>query len=196
MTVTIAGQKMTVAGGQKLAGGRAQSLDVSVPVSGIGTIRMRYVDDILYTKLPPSLSSTPASWVIASSTSSNPALQQIAGSLPAMKNAASLESFTQYAAAASTFKTVGTKRIGGKKTTHYSLMVDVSKVQGPAGVELTEAGQKTLPVEIWSDDTGRVVQAKQARVVKGEAEPSEVTLSAYNVPVTITAPPASQLVAG
>ncbi|MFF4251052.1 hypothetical protein ACFY1L_07600 [Streptomyces sp. NPDC001663] len=99
-------------------------------------------------------------------------------------------------------KKVGTEKVRGVNTTHYSGTVDVADLAGKnsnltasqlAGLkkQLTQAGVSTETVDIWVDDQDLLVK----KVEKGEMSAGEYTQTAYysdyGVKVSATKPPAS-----
>ncbi|MEV6943306.1 hypothetical protein AB0N07_15170 [Streptomyces sp. NPDC051172] len=99
-------------------------------------------------------------------------------------------------------KEVGTEKVRGVDTTHYSGTVDVADLARKnsnltasqlAGLkkQLTQAGVSTESVDIWVDDQNLLVK----KVEKGRLSAGEYTQTAYysdyGVPVSATEPPAS-----
>lgn len=188
---------LTAQGDEKAAGGKltAMSLDEQ-----IGSLHMTIllVDGALYVKLPSKLNKSGKPWQKATAGSSNPALRQLASTLSSLKQNASLDQYPAMAEAASSLKTIGTERINGAGATHYSMMVDVTKVHGSgvtqaAKTALAKAKITKIPVEFWVDAHNRPVKMSEKFTLNGEVVSFEATVSKYNEPVTITAPAASQV---
>ena len=74
-------------------------------------------------------------------------------------------------------------------------MVDVAKLPAdlPGKDALKASGLATLPIELYIDDQGRPIRVTENFKVSGQQVTTVVTVSDYNKPVTITAPPASQV---
>jgi hypothetical protein len=58
------------------------------------------------------------------------------------------------------------------------------------------AGITAIPVELYVDSAGRPVQITENLTVAGKKTTTSATISRYNQPVTISAPPASQVSTG
>src|ERR1019366_4451722 len=57
-----------------------------------------------------------------------------------------------------------------------------------------KAGVTEIPEDLWVDENGRPVKGSNRFILNGQVVTSAFTISRLNQPVTITAPPASQLV--
>jgi hypothetical protein len=196
LDITLAGQQLTGSGNEKLANGRLTALDLSenLPAGG-GTIRLIMVGGKTYAKLPPALNAGSKPYLLVSKSSSNQIVRQLAGSLDSALSAASLGSVSTFTHAAKSVQPKGTTTINGVQATHYSIVVDVAKLPAslPGKSELTQSGIGTLPIELWVDSAGRPVQLTEAFSVQGQKVATKATVSDYNKPVTITAPPADQV---
>lgn len=74
--------------------------------------------------------------------------------------------------------------------------MDVSKLPTTSALSkqaLAASGLKTIPVQLWVDDQGRPVKLTERLHVQGQTLHTVSTISRYNQPVTITAPPANQV---
>jgi hypothetical protein len=197
LAISTAGQNVTAQGNEKLSGGKLTALDMSEQI-GTLTIGIRILGSTIYAKLPPS-SGVPAGkpWIKASTTSTDPSLRQIATSITSAEQSASLDGYRSFAQAATSVKDLGSSQINGTSATKYSLVVDVSKLPASAATQaLKTAGLTTLPVDLWLDDQGRPVQFVENLTVQGKPVATKVTITNFNAPVTITAPPANQITTG
>lgn len=116
---------------------------------------------------------------------------------------------------ASSISTIGTEEIGGVETTHYRAHIPLSRI-GPSGAspaQIQQArlmlGASSVSVDFWVDSSGLLRQLtyemtlrraptqvpQLARVLPMTMSVS-VDLSHYGVPVTVTAPPASEVAPG
>ena len=118
--------------------------------------------------------------------------------------------------AATGVKNVGTATIGGTRTTHYQLTVDLAKAvssarpaaQGRLRGLASLLGTGTVPADVWVDGKG-LVRRVQVKLAVPPAKPGQapaspggsgfsatetVTYSDFGVPVRVTAPPAAQVV--
>jgi hypothetical protein len=85
--------------------------------------------------------------------------------------------------------------VNGVKTTHYKIVVDIAKLPAnlPGKDSLGASGLSTLPLDLYVDDQGRPIRVSEDFKVQGQAVSTNVTVSRYNQPVTVVAPPASQV---
>lgn len=194
---SLAGQQITGNGSEKLSDGSLTALDVTETLpGGRGDIEVITVDGKTYGKLPASLGgggSRP--WALVTPSSSNPVISQLAPSLNSALASASPAILIAYVLAAKSVDDKGSAPIDGVQTTHYAIVVDISKL--PASVpnhdQLVGSGIATLPVDLYVDSQGRPVRFSDQITVQGQTVTAKTTLSEFNKPVTITAPPPSQV---
>jgi len=198
MSGTVAGQSyLSVQGDETLSDGRLTALRLNERVAGVD-LTMVIVDEALYVKLPVKARRSGKPWVKATAESTDPALRQLAFSVSALRQSASMSQYASLTESASLFRTVAVERVNGVAVTHYSLMVDIAKARGAAISETMRKSLKTMgiskiPVDIWVDAQGRTVRMAERLRVKGETVSIDVTLTRINRPVTIKAPAASQV---
>jgi len=188
---------LTAEGDEKAAGGKLSAMRLNEQV-GSSNVTILLVGGALYVKLPGTLNKSGKPWEKATAGSSNPVLKQLASTLSSIQQSASLDQYGSMAQAASSLKTIGTEQVNGAAATHYSLMVDVSKVHGAAftpaaKAALAQARITKIPVDVWVDSRNRPVKMSEKFTIKGQIVSFTATISRYNQPVTITAPPASQV---
>ena len=108
------------------------------------------------------------------------------------------ESFQAFDAALEKVKSLGIDEIGGEPTKHYRLWVDSKKALKASGMAATPEGEAalgaippTLVYDLWLDGDDHM------RRLTFEVGPMRVVmdLTHWGVPVTVEAPPASDLVA-
>jgi hypothetical protein len=147
--------------------------------------------------LSPAVNPGDKPWLLISSTSSNPAVRQLAASLESITQSSDLDQYAAFAEAA-TVEVVGAGEVDGVAKTHYVLTVDVLQLPNdtPGRQDLLSAGVVRVPVELWVDADGRPVKASQELTVQGQDVTTVVTLGDFDEPVTITAPPADQVATG
>jgi hypothetical protein len=109
-------------------------------------------------------------------------LKQLASSIGALEQSTSLSQYGSFAQAASSLKTIGTEQVGGTTRTHYSLIVDVTKLATtaftPAMRQALAAGGLTeIPVDLWVDKQGRALKVSEKFTVQGQRFSTDVTLS-------------------
>jgi hypothetical protein len=197
LDLNAAGQKLTGAGDEKLTGGKLTAMDITENLpSGGGALRLIIVDGKTYVKLPASLKAgSTKPYVLVTPNSKNATVRSLASSLDSALSSASIGSVGAFITAAKTVKPVGSATVAGVKTTHYSVVVDVAKLPAdlPGKDALKASGLATLPIELYIDDQGRPIRVTENFKVSGQQVSTVVTVSDYNKPVTITAPPASQV---
>lgn len=108
---------------------------------------------------------------------------------------------------------VGTETVDGQKTTHYNAVLDLNKSNGSPALKqlLTKLepmlGGSTLPIDVWIDSSGKLVQTKLTMILKAPPagapsaenaafpirESMTERLSNYGIPVSVAAPPAGQV---
>ena len=196
LDVDAAGQKLSGQGDEKLAGGKLVAMDLqeTLPAGG-GSIRLIIIDNKKYAKLPSSMNTSGKPYVLITPQSSNPVIKQLSGSLDSALSSASLGSVSAFVTAADSVQVKGSETVDGVATTHYSVVVDVAKLPAslPGKDALVSSGLKTLPVELYIDSAGRPVQVTEQFTVAQQNVSTELKVTKYNQPVTITAPPADQV---
>lgn len=194
---SLAGQQITGHGTEKLNDGTLTALDVTETLpGGRGDIEVITVDGKTYGKLPASLGGGGSKpWALVTSSSSNPVISQLAPSLNSALASASPAILIAYVLAAKSIDDKGSATVDGVQATHYAIVVDISKLPSsvPNHDELVGSGIATLPVDLYVDGKGRPVRFSDQLTVQGQSVAAQTTLSEFNQPVTITAPPASQV---
>lgn len=195
LQVTAAGKTIDGQGDETLSDGTLQDLDLTETVPGAGQLRIVNAAGQTYAQLPPPLTTPEKPWVLVSTSSSNPAIRQLATTLAQTQQSAALDQYTAFTQATSDLQVVGPEQVGGADATHYKLGVDVTKLPGtfPGREALLTAGLTSLPVDLWVDRQGRPVKVDEDITVQGQRVVTEVTIGAFDAPVTITAPPADQV---
>lgn len=195
MDVTAAGQTISGHGDEKLADGKVTAMDITEKIGSIGSLRMIIIKSKIYVQLPSSLNQSGKPWQLASANSSNPVLKQLSSTISSIQNSASIGSTAAFAKAATSVTPKGSEKIDGVSAEHYAVVVDVNKLPDsyPGKTTLVSAGLTTLPVELWIDGNGRPVQVTEKLSVGGQQATTKVQISKYNAPVSISAPPASQV---
>jgi hypothetical protein len=199
LAVNFSGQAITGSGDEKLANGKVQAMQIteSLP-GGAGDIQLIVVNGKTYAKLPASLNKTGKPYVLVTENSTDPTIKQLASSIDSSLSSASLGSVGAFVTAASSVKLDGKQSVAGTPATHYSVVVDPSKLPSdyPGKSSLAQAGITSIPVELYVDDQGRPVQVTENLKVQGQSASTKITVSKYNQPVSISAPPASQVGTG
>ena len=187
-----AGQKVTGTGVLRLKDGEIDAADVTEGLpGGLGTIRIVRDAGNTYAKLPPGLAKTSKPWLLITGSSTNPLVAQLSGLIGTVLGIAAPSSLNSFAAAATSVTDKGSATIGGVPTTHYALTVDPKKL--PDTLQNSVGTASSLPVDVYLDKSGRPVQISGTFTILGQKVTPTISLSAFNQPVTVTAPPASQV---
>lgn len=196
LDLNLGGQELTGSGDEKLADGQLVALDLTENLpGGAGAIRVIVVNGTAFAKLPSSMNSSGKPYLVVSPSSSNQVIRQLASSLESALSSASLGSVTTFSKAAKSVDMKGAETVAGVPTTHYAIVVDISKLPAdmPGKADLVKSGLDTLPLDLYIDHSGRPVQITEEFTVQGTKVSTKATVSDYNKPVTITAPPANQV---
>jgi hypothetical protein len=198
LDIGVAGQRITGAGDEQVSNGKVSALQITENLPGNQQIRIVHVDNKTYAKLPQQLSKSSKPYVLVTATSSNATIRTLAQSIDSSLQSASVESASVFVNAAASVKRVGTETVDGVQATHYSVVVDPKKLPAtlPGKSSLSAAGITSIPVEVYVDSQGRPVEITENLTIAGKSTTTKASVSRYNVPVTITAPPASQVQTG
>lgn len=188
----------------------AAQFQISLPLgsSGDTNLAFRLIGDDIYVQVPSQLASqTGGKTWIGGSISSLVSSGQAGEFDPA-------DELAVLGAHASSVTKVGRTTAGGVATTEYTADIDLSDTTGESSTlqqlmpKLEQSlGTDELPVQVWIDGGGRLVQFSESVVLKNA--PSGVssqaagafplketvteTLTNYGTPVSVTAPPAAQV---
>ncbi|MGW0614750.1 hypothetical protein [Streptomyces sp. NPDC002788] len=145
-------------------------------------IEQRVIDQVLYQKMPKGQAPGGKPWIRIDL--GKVAAQQGAGD-QSMSDPAQSAAYAK----AITDKDVteeGTETIGGVKTTHYRVSVDVAEL--PDGGTLRKQVGPTLPMDVWLDDEGRMRRQQidmTVRAAPASAERSSTGASSSPQKVTV-----------
>lgn len=187
-----------------LLGSMTETLDTP---SGSMMLPIRLVGTDIYVELPSQAASQLGGkrWIKAS-------IAELAGSGGPSQFDPTQE-LALLSAHAQSVKSQGPATVDGVPTTHYRAVLDLSKagatsVSQPILSRLEALiGTNLLPVDVWIDHSGRLVQLTMDMTVRSApqgassavvsqfpvAETITVSLSHYGVPVTASPPPADQV---
>ena len=137
-------------------------------------------------------------WVLVSTNSADPMIRTIAATLGQLISSASVMAIPQFAPATTGVTDKGHEVVAGVPATHYGFTVQVAKLPSTfrAKAVLQQAGLVSIPVELWIDAEGRPVKITQRVAVSGQTSDTTVSITAYNTPLRISAPPADQVSSG
>jgi hypothetical protein len=195
LNVSTGNQVIKGEGDTKLADGTLQALDITEEVGSAGRVRLIVADGKTYVQLPATMNQSGKPWVLVSRDSSNPTVRTMATLIQSVQSAASPSQITAFTSAARRVTLVGNEPLDGTQVNHYSIDVDVDKLPNtlPGRQLLLGAGLTSLPVELYVDGEGRPVKVTQDLTVRGQRSSTVITLSKFNEPVSISAPPADQV---
>lgn len=198
LAVSTAGLDITGSGSERLSNGKLVAVDVKESVPGAGEVEIIVTGGKTYAKLPTAAGSTGKPWALVTTTSSNPVVRQLAATMQQTLSSASISSYTTFITAAKSVKYDGQQPVGGVDTAHYTVVVDVTKLPDtlPGKDALIQSGLSDLPIELYVDAQGRPRQVTENISVQGQSVQTRFTITDYNVPVTITAPPPDQVSTG
>jgi hypothetical protein len=199
LSVKAGAVSLNGSGDEKVSNGKVTALDLSETVPQVGNLSIVNVGGKTYVKLPPSENTGSKPWVLVSAQSKNPAIAQMASSLNQSLSAASINTYDSFVKAAKSVQVKGHETVNGVGTTHYLVVVDVKKLPTTSAFSqqaLAASGLKTIPLDLWVDGQGRPIKFDANLSVQGQKVGIAATLSKYNQPVTITAPPANQVSTG
>ncbi|HEX5404493.1 MAG TPA: hypothetical protein VFX16_19575 [Pseudonocardiaceae bacterium] len=183
-----------------------QSADLTETLpGGQGSGETRFVDGVLYEKLPGTLVSRLANgkpWIslnvaALSQQAGGGSLQQLMTDSPSDPSTV----LGLMRGVDGTVGKVGPDTVDGSPTTHYDVTLNLDKAaegqstatQQAVHVLERELGSHTLPAQVWVDDAGRLRKTAMRETVGDRVTFGfTATLSDFGVPVTITAPPADQ----
>jgi len=192
ITIDAGGLIATTTGHIKLNAGHATASEFSIG-AGADADHVIVIGSDAYAQLPAGQNTSGKPYVKVSATSGNEFVRALAETLQILQASASLGDLADLVATASAFTDKGAAA-GGTHEYTFSISGDAhgSALQqqvaeigsDPVGVDLFVNAQK-LPVKV-------ILQVK----IGGSALPVTATLSGFNAPVTITAPPANQIATG
>jgi hypothetical protein len=186
---------LSAEGDEMLVGGKLTAMRLNEKVAGTN-LTLLLVDGGVYLKLPANAVSNGKPWVKATAGSTNPALKKLAAAVSSLEESASLRQYGSLTEAASLLRTIAVEQLNGVAVTHYSMLVDATKVHNAALTEamkkaFVKAGITKIPVDLWVDEQGRTVKMAERFRVQGETLSVDMSLTRINQPVSIVAPPAS-----
>lgn len=195
---------------ETLSGGRVTGIDMSINLKLSGQdvpLKMKIVDGKTYLNSSLILSSLDVGskhWALVSAKSSNATLRSMAASLDGVLSSANAAQYSAYSAASTSIVDKGPTRVGSIPAHRYQLTVDVGTLADsmPAGLtatamrSLASSGTKTIPVTLSLDSAGRMVEAVSSIAMGGVTSTTDFKVIAYDEPVTIAAPAASDVYIG
>ncbi len=184
----------TVAGDFAMSGGKTTASDVTID-QGSGAIEIITVGDTSYAKLPAAHNTSGKPWVKVSADSTNEYVRGLAATTTITAAATDLAGVTGLVEkAATSVQNKGSAKVGGVDTTRYALTIDPTKAPpGPLAETIGLLGNDSIPIQLWLDSKDRPVKVVITVKLGSQSLDLIVGLSAFDEPVTITAPPADQV---
>jgi len=195
LRVETVGLLIVASGDQRLDHAKTTAFALTEHILGLGEIEVIDVSGELYVKLPGDINPTDKPWVHIRPDTTDPTLVPLTQALQQVQDSASLRQYALLARSASTFRDVGPSDANGIATELYSLSVLVGRLPQsmPGAAVLRAGGVRSLPVQLWVDDQSRVRRISESISFAGQQTSTRLDLSQFDVPVTITAPPADQI---
>ncbi|HEY3607621.1 MAG TPA: hypothetical protein VGL06_08980 [Pseudonocardiaceae bacterium] len=194
-----------------------QTVDLTETLPGNqGTGETRFVDGVLYERLPGALVSGLSGgkpWLaldVNTLSGQGGNLQPLIADVPT--DPSTILGFLR--GAGDQVDTIGPETVDGTPTTHYTVLIDLDKAaegqntqaQNAVHVLEQQLGTHTIPAQVWLDGEGRLRKIAMRETLTGAATSTPptttpngnisfdftATLSDFGVPVDITAPPANQ----
>jgi hypothetical protein len=183
----------TSSGNFRYANGAATASDVLLG-TGDQQVEVITVGATSYAKLPGSENSSGKPWLKVSADSSNQYVRGVADALRVANAAGSIPAVADVVDRATSAQDKGATSVDGAATHGY--LIDVAPARAPdgaLGALLRQLGQQSVPVQLDLDQQGR--PARIAVGVRLGALTLQVTITVTNfdAPVRITAPPADQI---
>ncbi len=195
--------------------GQTVDLTETLP-SNQGTGETRFVNGILYERLPGALVSRLSGgkpWIsldVTTLSGQGGNLQPLIADAPT--DPTTILGFLR--GAGDQVDTIGPDTVDGTPTTHYTVLIDLdkaaagqnSRAQNAVHVLEQQLGAHTIPAQLWLDSEGRLRRIAMRETLRGAATSTPptttpngnisfdftATLSDFGVPADITAPPADQ----
>ncbi|WP_375497490.1 hypothetical protein [uncultured Jatrophihabitans sp.] len=195
VSTELSGQRLEGAGDVRLTKGAISqaNLQQALP-SGLGTITVVVSGGKTYAKLPSALRTDSSKlWVLLTPDSRSTVVSQLASTVQPILTVASPASLVAFTRSASSVTDLGQASTGGVTTTHYRVIVDAGSLPTSVPSSITAGGKSSIPIDMYLDATGRPRQVTGTFSISGQTVTPTITLSDYDAPVSITAPPAEQV---
>ena len=180
-TMTAGGATMMTIDGIQTAKPLAMSVTMSGAAFDGKTAKVVLVNGTGYASIP---GATPAGKYITFEAGDSAELDQL------LEGGDPTKIFKSFGGAMKGVKFVRTETVGGQKLDRYDITVNTAKALAAQGKKVPAGVPATLTYSLWMDKSHLV--RKVSFDLAGVA--MVITMSDYNKPVTITAPPASKIV--
>lgn len=191
-----AGVSLSGSGSEKLSQGRLVALKIAQSAStGTTGPEAVVIGGKTYAKLPTSYTKSTKPWVLLKTNSSNKLIQEFATRLNPALSSVDATNLSAVVAASQSFRSQGSQLANGVPATKYTFVLEVAKLPKnlPVRAQLTQSKVTSVPIELYLDGQDRPVLITENFTLAGQAISLHATLSDFDKPVTITAPPASEV---
>ena len=177
-----------------LSNGSVTGTDAMVTENGVA-VELVTVSGTSYAKIPAAANQSGKPWIAVSATSSNAIAKSLATGVGVADITGSLSVIPRLVGGASALQDKGKDSVDRVSAEHYTMKIDPTKPSGSAGIDslLHALGSSPVTVEVWVDAQTRPVKLVIDIALGSAAFPVSVTVSRFDAPVTITAPPAAQV---
>jgi hypothetical protein len=184
---------MTMGGSMSMAGegdvdysGATPEMAVRMTLGQPGTVRLRLVDGILYLQVPHVV---PAGKFLRVDPHdpANPLTKSFGHLSDQMDPLAALRAMK---AGVRSVEYAGAETVDGAKADHYVMTVDTAAVMRAMGQGSVPGLPRTLRYDVWMDGADRLVRT----TFELSGMTTDLRMSKWGEPVTVTAPPAGRLV--
>lgn len=193
LDVRASGLLGTAVGSIEVRRGTVTASDLVLTTGG-SKARVITVGSTSYAHLDGGRQLSGKPWVRVSSTSTNEFVRGLAGNLQLVRSVTSLGEVADLFGTATSVTPAGSATVDGVRTTHDKVILD-SAAQGSGGRLQGLFGSGSVPIDLWTDAQHRPVRVVAHLRLGGSTLAVTVDITKYDVPVTITAPPAD-LVSG
>ena len=178
----------------QLAGGRSTATDVHLTQSG-QHVEVVTVGGTSYAKIPPAANDSGKPWVAVDADSSNTIAESLATTVSVSDVTTSLSVVSGLVRSATDVREIGSDRAGGVDATRYTMKLNPQKGTGNSTLDglLKTLGSSSIPVDLWLDGSDRPVKFTLHIALGSTALPVTVAISRFDAPLSITAPPASEV---
>jgi len=177
-----------------LNSGHATATDAHLTENG-QQIEMITVGGQSYAKLPAGSNPSGKPWLEIGSDSTNPMINSLTSGLNIAAMASSLSVVTALMRGSTGLQSKGADTVNGVGATHYVMQLSPAKKTGNAQLDglLSSLGSNEIPLEFWLDSSDQPVKFVIHASFAGTSFPVTVQASRFDAPLSITAPPASQV---
>jgi hypothetical protein len=148
-----------------------------------------------YAKLPQGENASGKPWLKVSGASSNQYVRGLSDALGVASAAGSIPAVADIVGSATSAHDKGATSVNGVAAHAYSIdVVPAQAPSGPLGSLLQQLGQQTVPIQVALDQKNRPVRIAVDVRLGGLSTVVTITVSMFNEPLQITAPPADQVV--